>query len=306
MLLARIGSALFALAVAVAVVHAAAPPAGAPFAKGQAVIEVIDVGQGDAIFVRSPEGKTALIDAGPSNGVVESLKALGVSSLDLVVVSHHHSDHYGGMKKVIETFKPRYFLASDSKHTTSSYLRLLTAVKDRDVKAIYPLAKKPRRVELGSLVLTLFPQPPDDDDEENENSIGIRLSYGDFAMILTGDSEEKARAYWVKTCPDLLRDATVLKLAHHGSRNGTDARWLDLIDPELTVASLGEGNSYGHPHSETVSLLKSRNLEFLRTDRDGSLRITTDGKRWRLTREQLGRRSSSSGATASKGSSTRR
>ncbi len=256
----------------------------------QATIEVIDVGQGDAIFVRSPEGKTALIDAGPSNSVVDSLKAMGVTSLDLVVVSHHHSDHYGGMRKVIETFQPKYFLASDSKHTTSSYLRLLTTVKDRDIQAIYPLSKKPRRIELGSLVLTLFPQPPANDDEENENSIGIRLSYGDFAMILTGDSEERARAYWVKTCPELLADATVLKLAHHGSRNGTDAKWLDLIDPELTVASLADGNSYGHPHSETVTLLKSRHLEFLRTDRDGSIKITTDGKRWRIVKEQLARR----------------
>jgi len=290
----------FLVAVAVATATSLVPSqlsARGPVAK-TATIEFIDVGQGDAVLIRSPEGKTALIDAGPSNSVVASLKAMGLKSLDLVAVSHHHSDHYGGMKEVVKNFHPKYYLATNSKHTTSSYLKLLQVVKDENVQAVQPLPNKPRRIELGSVVLTIFPQPPLNDDEENDNSIGIRVGYGDFSIILTGDSEENEREWWMKHYPDLLRDATILKLAHHGSRNGTDTAWLELIDPELTVASLGKGNSYGHPHSETLSLLKKQRVPFKRTDQEGSIKITTDGKRWRQSREELVRRTDDSGSKA--------
>ncbi len=271
-------------------------------AKALATIEFIDVGQGDAILITSPEGKTALIDAGPSNGVVTSLKEMGVESIDLVAVSHHHSDHYGGMREVVKKFHPTYFLATNSKHTTSMYLKLLTQVKEQGVKAIGPLSK-PRRIELGSVVLTIFPQPPLNDEEENDNSIGLRVTYGSVSVILSGDSEEDERAWWKKHNPELLRDATILKLAHHGSRNGTDAEWLDLIQPELAVASLATGNSYGHPHSEALAVLKQKGVPLKRTDREGTIRIRTDGRRWSVSRSEIASRPTESD---SKKTSTRR
>jgi competence protein ComEC len=254
--------------------------------QATATIEFLDVGQGDSILIRSPEGKTALIDAGPSNGVMQSLKAKGLTSIDLVAVSHHHSDHYGGMRQVIEHYKPKYFLATNSKHTTSMYLKVLQQARAQDIALIQP-TQKPRHIELGSVLLTIFPQPPMNDDEENDNSIGIRVTYGSVSVILTGDSEESERAWWTKHFPELLRDATILKLAHHGSRNGTDAPWIDLIHPELTVASLATGNSYGHPHSETVSLLKKKRIPLKQTNLEGSICIKTDGDEWSMTREQL-------------------
>ncbi|WZO98732.1 MBL fold metallo-hydrolase [Isosphaeraceae bacterium EP7] len=276
--------ALLAVGIAVACLpsHLSARTPGAV----SAIIEFLDVGQGDSILIRSPEGKTALIDAGPSNGVVQSLKAKGLTSIDFVALTHHHSDHYGGMRQVIEHFKPKYFLATNSTHTTSMYLKVLQQVKDQNVQLIRP-TQKPRHVELGSVLLTIFPQPPMNADEENDNSIGIRVSYGSVSVILTGDSEESERAWWTEHHPELLRDATILKLAHHGSRNGTDAAWIDLIRPELTVASLATGNSYGHPHSETVSLLKKKRIPLLQTNKEGSIRINTDGEHWSVAREQL-------------------
>src|SRR4051812_41155298 len=103
-----------------------------------ATVEVLDVGQGDSILIRSPEGKTALIDAGPSSRVVGLLRDRGIKSLDLVVVSHHHADHYGGMAAVIREFQPRVFLASGSSHPTPRYLSLLELVRDRGIQAIQP------------------------------------------------------------------------------------------------------------------------------------------------------------------------
>src|SRR3954467_13549460 len=93
-------------------------------AQGIATVDFLDVGQGDSILIRSPEGKTALVDAGPSRDVVRELRRMGVTSLDLVVVSHHHSDHYGGMAEVIRNCPPRLFLAGGSSHTSTHYLNL--------------------------------------------------------------------------------------------------------------------------------------------------------------------------------------
>lgn len=254
------------------------------------IIDFLDVGQGDSILIRSPEGKTALIDAGPSrDAAYQALRRKRIESLDMVIVTHHHSDHYGGMDQVIRNLKPRYFLATNSPHTTKMYLKLLQTVRDEGITSVQPTAR-PRRIELGSVVMTILPQPPETPDEENNNSIGIRLEYGGFVVIMTGDSEDDERKWWMSHNPDLLKDCTILKLAHHGSRNGTDQRWLDLLQPEVAVASLATGNSYGHPHSETVSLLRRNQVPLLRTDQRGTITIVSDGQTWNLVNPQLARR----------------
>ena len=197
-------------------------------------------------------------------------------SIDLVAVSHHHADHYGGMEAVIRAFRPRLFLATSSSHTSPHYLRLLRLVRDSGMQAVFPTATT-RRINLGSVVLTVLPQPPEDKAEENDNSIGIRVRYGDFSALLTGDSEAGERAYWERHAPQLIRGCTVLKLAHHGSRNGTDARWLGLVGPQLAVASLGRGNEFGHPHPETLALLARHRIPLSRTDLDGTVTVVSDG-----------------------------
>jgi competence protein ComEC len=255
-----------------------------------ATIEILDVGQGDSILIRSPEGKTALIDAGPTrNAALSALRRKGIKSLDLVAISHHHSDHYGGMDEVVRAMKPRYFLASRSGHTTTLYLKLLKTVEAEQLTVIEPTSR-PRKIELGSMELTIFPQPPEDHKDENNNSIGLRVQYGSFSVLLTGDSEETERQWWLKHDPELMRNCTILKLAHHGSRNGTDARWLQTVRPELAVASLGKNNDYGHPHSETISLLHRSGLPLLRTDQLGTITITSDGRSWQVVEPTLANR----------------
>jgi competence protein ComEC len=253
-----------------------------PTTAKTATIEVLNVGQGDSILIRSPEGKTALIDAGPTrDGALRELRRKGIRSLDMVAISHHHSDHYDGMDQVVRAMKPRYFLASRSGHSTSLYLKLLKTVESEGITVIEPTSRV-RKIELGSIELTIFPQPPEDRKEENNNSIGLRVKYGNFSMLLTGDSEETERQWWLKHHPDLVRGCTILKLPHHGSRNGTDLRWLQTVRPELAVASLGKNNEYGHPHSETISLLHRTGLPLMRTDQLGTITIMSDGRGWQI------------------------
>jgi beta-lactamase superfamily II metal-dependent hydrolase len=252
-------------------------------------IEVLDVGQGDSILLKSPEGKTALIDAGPTRyAALKALKREGITALDMVAISHHHSDHYGGMDEVVKAMKPRYFVASRSGHTTSLYLKLLKTVEAQGMTVVQPSAK-PRKIELGTVELTIFPQPPEDRKEENNNSVGLRMAYGSFSMLLTGDSEETERAWWLRNDPSLVRNCTILKLPHHGSKNGTDARWLQVVHPGLAVASLGRNNDYGHPHAETLSLLRRTGIPLLRTDQLGSITITSDGRNWQVIEPAVSR-----------------
>jgi beta-lactamase superfamily II metal-dependent hydrolase len=253
-------------------------------------IDILDVGQGDSILIRSPEGKTALIDAGPTkNAALRALKRKGIKSLDLVAISHHHSDHYGGMDAVVKALKPHYFLASRSGHTTTLYLRLLETIEAQGLSVIEPTSR-PRKIELGSVELTLFPQPPEDRRDENNNSIGLRVTYGSFSVLLTGDSEATERQWWLRNDPALVSDCTILKLPHHGSRNGTDSRWLKAVRPELAVASMGKSNEYGHPHAETISLLKRNGIPLLRTDQIGTIAIISDGRDWQLAEPAMSRR----------------
>jgi beta-lactamase superfamily II metal-dependent hydrolase len=111
-------------------------------------------------------------------------------------------------------------------------------------------------------------------------------------MLMTGDSEPPSRKWWRENCPDLLRDCSVLKLAHHGSHNGTDAALLDVVRPELAVVSLAAGNSYGHPHSQTLELLKSRGVPLVRTDEWGTITMVSDGDSWNLVSSSMARRKS--------------
>lgn len=245
-----------------------------------ATVEFLDVGQGDAILIRSPEGKTALVDAGPHKELAANLlRGRGINSLDLVVLSHHHADHYAGMEEVIRRCRPRVFLDNGSSHTSPHYLRLLELVRDRGMVTIQP-TDRPRRIVLGSVVLNVLPRAPENRTDENDNSVGLRLQYGDVSALLPGDAERTERAWWEQNAPDICSNATILKLAHHGSNNGTDARWLKVVRPELAVASVGQGNEFGHPGSGTLALLARARIPLLRTDRDGTIVVRSDGRSW--------------------------
>lgn len=259
---------------------------GRPMGEQRLTIEFLDVGQGDSALIRSPEGKLALVDAGPSpDRVVKLLRARGVERLDLAVVSHHHADHYEGMLRVIREFRPRVFLDANSPQTSRHYEAILRAVRDDEITAIQP-ESTPRRITLGSVDLTILPQPPVDPHNENNNSIGLRVEYGDFSALLTGDSEVRERAWWTEHIPNLVGHVTALKLAHHGSRNGTSDAWLALTRPELAVASMGAGNEFGHPHPETLRRLDHVGIPLRRTDQDGSITIVSDGVSWTVRAER--------------------
>lgn len=230
-------------------------------------VTFLDVGQGDATLIRTAEGRTALIDAGPSDPTAQ-LRDLGVERIDLVIATHPHADHIGGMEAVLDAFPVGSYMDSGKPHTTRTYLDLLRALRDRpDIRYLEAV---PRSLTLGSATLEVLPLPPVGDVDHNDRSVGVVLRFGRFAAFLSGDSERPLLSHFLDH--DAVPDVTLLKAAHHGSRNGFTAAFLSTARPEVVVISLG-ANSYGHPHPESVAAYAEIAHELYRTDIDGSVTV---------------------------------
>ena len=230
-------------------------------------LRFFDVGQGDAALIVTPEGKRVLIDAGPgASSVVPYLQAHHYDTLDLIVASHNHTDHIGGMADVLASTVVRSYLDNGIPHTTTTYQRTLRAVEANG--ALY-LQATARTITVGSARLRVLP-PPSRQVDQNNGSVGILLEYGQFRALLTGDSEQYELDYWLQH--DSVPRVTVVKVAHHGSGNGTTAAWVQATRPQVAVISVGAGNTYGHPSPQAVEQW-SAGARLYRTDRDGAVII---------------------------------
>ena len=185
------------------------------------LVRVVDVGQGDGLVVISPTGKAVMIDAGDRGAEREMLAELaraGVATLDLVVMTHPHADHIGGMQRVLETVPTRLFLDPGFDHGSGMYARLLEHLEASGAQLL--VARAGRRIDLGggAALEVLAPREPlltGTRSDANANSIVLRLTYGDTAMLLTGDAEEPTERRLLEAPEQVAAD--VLKVAHHGS-----------------------------------------------------------------------------------------
>lgn len=243
--------------------------------EGDCQVHYIDVGQGDSVLIRS-DGSNILIDAGENDQgktVVDYLKAQGVKKLDMVLMTHPHSDHIGGMDTVIREFEvgkivmPR--LSEELVPTTKTYTDVLMAVAEKGLK-ITP-AKPGDAYPLGNGSLTIL-GPVSEYEDLNDTSLVCRFDYEGKRFLFTGDIEKAVEKDLLKTeaAGEALR-ADVLKLAHHGSKTSTSSAFYQAVDPAFCVISVGDGNSYGHPNAETLQTLKSNGAQVLRTDYQGSI-----------------------------------
>jgi beta-lactamase superfamily II metal-dependent hydrolase len=243
--------------------------------QGSVGIEItfLDVGQADAVLIREPQGRAVLVDAGES-APLDALAGLGVERLDLLVASHPHADHIGGMVEVIEAIPVLNFMDSGQPHTTATYGNLLRTLERRT--DITYLAAEPRSIQLGEAEIEVLPLPPPEEGDHNNRSVGLVVRYGAFAALLTGDSELRELSHFVKS--GSLPDVTVLKAPHHGSDDAFTREFLETTRPEVVDISVGT-NSYGHPGQRAAAAYASFAEEVYRTDVHGAVTIVgfTDG-----------------------------
>jgi beta-lactamase superfamily II metal-dependent hydrolase len=259
--------------------------------QGRLQIYALDVGQGDSALIITPEGKSVLIDAGtPQAGddVVAALRKRNIQSLDLVVATHPHSDHIGGMRQVIKNFEVKRFLDSGQDYASKEYELMLRAITEKRIP--FTAAKRGMKFDLDSGVRFEVLNPEGNDQwitkvrpggsVENANSVVLRLSYGNFSMLFTGDAETETEDLMIKSGAPLR--AQVLKVGHHGSRYATSDRFLEAVAPEAATISCGAGNRYGHPAPETINRLQKAGVKIYRTDQNGEIAIATDGNKYEI------------------------
>lgn len=237
-------------------------------------VHYIDVGQGDSELICCG-GEYMLIDAGEpsaSDTVVDYLNDHGIEKLEYVVCSHGHADHCGGLDAVVENFEVGTVFTSPYPGDTSSYEIFSDTVSAKGLAMTVP--ELGESYTLGEAKLE-FIGPLEEYDNLNDDSLVMRLEYGDTSFLFTGDMTSKAER-------DLLEDGAnvkcdVLKVGHHGSSGSSSYRFLYEAEPKIAVISCEAGNSYGHPHEEALSRLNDCGAEVCRTDLEGSIVIFSNG-----------------------------
>ena len=258
-------------------------------------LHAIDVGQGDALLVQAPGGKTALIDSGPAGArrtLFRYLRANGVEKIDLLVHSHAHADHVGNTAALIREFGVGTVLDPGFPHTAKAYARALAAIEAAGIPV--RIARRGRTVRLGRRVTlsVLAPEAPflaGTRSDVNANSVVFRIDYGQVRILMTGDAEGETEARLLRRDRSALR-AQVLKVAHHGSRFATHGPFIRAVSPTLAIISAGVNNAYRHPAKKTLSRLAAQGVAVATTARDGHVLIETDGREVSLRRKGKRRR----------------
>ena len=253
--------------------------------SGSAAAQVyfIDVGQGDSELVRLKDsGIDILIDAGTRSTkqeLADYLKELGVDDIDILIGTHPHEDHIGGMAKIIEEFPiGSLYLPETSDEmtpTTKTYESLLDAAESKNV-TVRTAAAGDVLLEQGNTSFKVLSPSHTDYDNLNDYSIVTRLKVGDTAFLFQGDAETPVEEEILDSGADVSCD--VIKLGHHGSSTSSSRAYLEAANPSAAVISCGVGNEYGHPHRETMDLLEKLSITPYRTDTQKTLLAETDGK----------------------------
>lgn len=250
-----------------------------------------DVGQGDAIFVRTPTNKNILVDGGPDKSSLSCLSnnmPFWERKLDMVILTHPHADHFSGLIYVIDSYIILSFDTERLGNKTQGYKELGKVIKDKKVPTRnifegdrYRLGKDLfLEVEAPSLVSLQRSSPNGLIGDSGElASLILKLSYKDFDVLLTGDSQTEALR---EVAAENKGSIEVMQVPHHGSKTGLSNEIVEFIDPKLAVISVGKGNRYGHPSREVLKSLSDAGIRTLRTDMSGDIEIVSDGKSFRV------------------------
>lgn len=245
-------------------------------------VSFLDVGQGDAIFIRTENHKNILIDAGDGSLVISEISKKiphWDRVIDLFIITHPHSDHIGGAINIFEYFEVKKILYTGVVHSSPDYISFLKAVQEKNIPLViidreqkiilsedcYLEILYPDISFLGNSVVNL-----------NNTSIVSRLVYGENSFLFMGDVEKEVEDILIESDIDLKSD--LIKIGHHGSDTSSSDDFLNQVDPQIAVIEVGSNNNFGHPSLRVLKRLERMNIEIFRTDLDGSVNFVGDKK----------------------------
>jgi competence protein ComEC len=292
-------------ALSAALIAAALLIATFPFppthASNQLEANILDVGQGDSIFLVSPHGKTMLIDGGGAfrgfpgreehtgtdpgeEAVSPYLWSRGFKTIDIVALTHAHQDHLGGLTAILENFKVNeLWLGREVDSRALSQLEALAKLRGTQIKhELRGQTFKWDDVE-GDFLWPEIAATEIAPSAKNNDSLVLRLKFGDRTLLFPGDAEKAVERSMLSENDEASLHGDILKIGHHGSKNSTTPDFLSAVNPQIAIISSGEGNPYGHPSPEVLDRLQAAGVRTLRTDTNGAIHILTDGKRIDVT-----------------------
>lgn len=251
--------------------------------KGSGVLKfiVLDIGQGDALYIESPTGKQVLVDGGPNNNLAKALPRVMSQydkHIDLMVVTNPDFDHYGGFISLLDKYKVDAVLEPGTFNPYQAYTVLQNKITEKQIPKM--LARKGQVIDLGggARLEVLFPDRDVSKLSSNDGSIVMKLVYGDTSVMLQGDSTAKIEQYLRGSVSSTTLQSTILKAGHHGSRTSSTIGYVKAVAPKWNVISSGKNNDYGHPHKETLATMSELGIPTFDTCNNGDLVFISDGK----------------------------
>lgn len=250
-------------------------------ADGYLHVWFFDVGQGDAIFIQTPSGRQILVDGGLYPSLLQDQLGRQMpfwdKELDMVIATHPDADHVTALPGVWERYTVGQLLTDGSALGESPpFDALLQAAAAHNTPIHHALAGQTIVIEDGVRLEILHPGPVLDEENRNDNSVSVRLVYGSFTLLLTGDAEVNGEAAMLARGRDLY--SLVFKAGHHGSNSSSNSHFLAAVQPQIVIVSAGENNRYGHPHRELLERVDEIGAVLLRTDELGTIEVISDGE----------------------------
>lgn len=252
----------------------AQPPATPP--PPSLEIRFINVGQGDAILIRRDD-TTALVDGGPRNAHIEDyLDDLRLDDIDVLVATHPHADHIGGLIEILDRYKVNEIWVNGADADTETYAGFAAALTTEVQEgAVNQIVNRGYSAQMDGLNLQVLNPTNALSGDANEDLLVLRLTCGSFEVLLMGDATSESERSMLADAR-LHLDADVLKVGHHGSRFSSSASFLNAVTPEVAVIMVGASNAYDHPHEEALDRLAAVGATIYRTDEEGTITITSD------------------------------